>query len=62
MRGRGKSNAAGTIDGYRLANLILVREPNAPFASSPGLELHHPIMSMLRRMETGYIDRDNHYI
>ena len=28
-------------------NLILREEPNAPLESALGLELHHPIMSML---------------
>ena len=30
-----------------VANIILETEPNAPIASARGLELHHPIISML---------------
>ena len=30
-----------------IANLILGTEFNAPLASSPGLEIHHKIMSIL---------------
>ena len=29
------------------ANVILGMEPNAPLAYAPGLEMHHPIMSIL---------------
>ena len=32
---------------YIVANVILGTEPNAPLAYTPGLELHHPIMSIL---------------
>ena len=32
---------------YTVANVILWTEPNYPFAYDLGLELHHPIMSML---------------
>ena len=30
-----------------VTNLILGTEPNYPLAYDPGLELHHPIMSMI---------------
>ena len=32
---------------YIVANVILGTEPNAPLAYAKGLELHHPIMSMI---------------
>ena len=32
---------------YTVSNLILGTKPNDPLAYDPGLELHHPIMSMV---------------
>ena len=32
---------------YTVVNVILGTEHNVPLASTPGLELYHPIMSML---------------
>ena len=33
--------------GYTVANLILGTEPNYTLAYAPGLELHHPIVSII---------------
>ena len=33
-------------------------EPNAPLAYAPGLEFHHPTISMLGGIEDGYRDRE----
>ena len=33
--------------GGTVASIMLGAGPNAPLASAPGLELHHPIVSML---------------
>ena len=40
-----------------IANIILGMETNAPLASAPGLELHHPITSMLGG-HGGQLERD----
>ena len=40
-----------------VANLIIGVTANAPLASSPGLELHHPIMSM-HGEHGGRLDRE----
>ena len=39
-----------------IATVILDTEPNAPLACAPGLELHHPITSMLGG-HGGHLDR-----
>ena len=54
-RGRGGDRQNGDKDGrlirweYTVANIILGKEHNIPLAYASGLELHHPVMSMLGR-------------
>ena len=52
-RGGGGDGRYSYCDGINwwedtVANVILRMEPNHPLAYTPGLELHHPIMSTLR--------------
>ena len=47
VRGRGKSNASRTTDRFRVTNLTLGTETNAPLAYNTGLELYHLSMSNL---------------
>ena len=45
--GRGESNAAGATCRLRVTKVILGKYDNTPLAYTPGLELHHPIMSKI---------------
>ena len=45
--GGGKSNAAGATCRLRVTKVILGKYDNTPLAYTPGLELHHPIMSKI---------------
>ena len=51
---------------YTVANVILGTEPNAPRDYAPGLELHHPVMSILwgnlgRLEKERELKMQNHY-